>query len=751
MLGKHRKRNSYFYKFLVNMILTLFVPGVTILLLWGQAERTVREQILIASESTLNQFFRLVDDSARTMSRTSVSIADHQDCETYAGCAVYQPERIYYQSYVLKNTLANFFDGKYEDVFVYFPEVDRVVSGSHGSLNSENYYRTYYADKTESNREDFYSLITCENKIPGFRVMDSGGEMPYLCVTMRRLNPYKSGNDYVVVLVLDQEYVNLLMNVEDGDSSRVMIFDKNRELLLTSASDADVCHMEDYTGSSAPFSTHFGTEAYMMQVRESDVMNVYYASAVPRTYFWRRLLQLRIICGIGVLTCVMISVLVGYRLIRRSYRPIDNMMSSLQSRSDLLYDEKMGNEFDYIAALFDHEKEERLSLSQEIRSDHLMRRERFLFSLLEGAGTQAGFGDDIFVSHGIELCSDRFCAAILEVEEKGALEDSLLQFIVKNVFRELGNRQQKGYFLPLTGERFCVLLNGREGFGEEDFRELLEEGKEFLEEHYQILLTVGAGSVQEGAAGIKVSCDEAKRALEYRYLYGPGSLISAGQVRGREFRYLDSGESRLSSMVTGYIKGKTDGQSAEGFVAELLKQYGIDENASLETVEYFRLEAVNAMNKAIMTNGCLAESRRTMTKELLSQPTLEAFQEYFADILNRLYQKEKENATREDVSRKAYLYIEEHFPDSQLSVSLLGEALGISPSYLSKLFKEKYGLSIPDCIARERIRSAKEQLRDTKRSIQEIAEACGFLSSNVLIKTFKKWEGITPGVYRNLL
>ena len=57
-------------------------------------------------------------------------------------------------------------------------------------------------------------------------------------------------------------------------------------------------------------------------------------------------------------------------------------------------------------------------------------------------------------------------------------------------------------------------------------------------------------------------------------------------------------------------------------------------------------------------------------------------------------------------------------------------------------------MSISDFLAKVRIQMAKEQLRSTDHNIRMIAEECGFLSSNVFIRVFKKWEGITPGAYR---
>ena len=75
---------------------------------------------------------------------------------------------------------------------------------------------------------------------------------------------------------------------------------------------------------------------------------------------------------------------------------------------------------------------------------------------------------------------------------------------------------------------------------------------------------------------------------------------------------------------------------------------------------------------------------------------------------------------------------------------------GLTPSYFSKMFKEKYNVSIPDYINIMRINQAKNLLRDTAQSVQTIASAVGFTESSTFIRIFKKTEGITPGVYRTL-
>ncbi len=131
----------------------------------------------------------------------------------------------------------------------------------------------------------------------------------------------------------------------------------------------------------------------------------------------------------------------------------------------------------------------------------------------------------------------------------------------------------------------------------------------------------------------------------------------------------------------------------------------------------------------------------------------EAYQEAKEDIssVNAVLQEGEKADINEDVVSRARRYIEDYYNNPQLSVNMLGEKMKIQGAYLSRLFRERYEISILDYVASVRINRAKQIIAGGEFSVQEIAEQVGFLSSHVFIRTFKKKEGITPGKYKELL
>ncbi|MGM0880185.1 MAG: helix-turn-helix domain-containing protein [Bacillota bacterium] len=92
-------------------------------------------------------------------------------------------------------------------------------------------------------------------------------------------------------------------------------------------------------------------------------------------------------------------------------------------------------------------------------------------------------------------------------------------------------------------------------------------------------------------------------------------------------------------------------------------------------------------------------------------------------------------------------YINAHFADS-LRLGALADQFFISPYYLSRMFKEITGFAFSDYVILTRIKEAQRLLRESDRSITDIAAAVGFENFSHFGKTFKKITRISPRDYR---
>ena len=84
----------------------------------------------------------------------------------------------------------------------------------------------------------------------------------------------------------------------------------------------------------------------------------------------------------------------------------------------------------------------------------------------------------------------------------------------------------------------------------------------------------------------------------------------------------------------------------------------------------------------------------------------------------------------------------------KLSLQELSRSCFYNPSYFSRRFKECYGITVTDFIARSRLEKAKRLLEDTAMPVEDVARECGFGSKNAFYKIFKEQLGMTPKEYR---
>ena len=78
----------------------------------------------------------------------------------------------------------------------------------------------------------------------------------------------------------------------------------------------------------------------------------------------------------------------------------------------------------------------------------------------------------------------------------------------------------------------------------------------------------------------------------------------------------------------------------------------------------------------------------------------------------------------------------------------MAELCHMSPGYFSKVFRREMGENFSDYLQRQKVIKAKKELEGTTESITQIALDLGFQDPGYFIKVFKKYEGITPSVFR---
>lgn len=93
-------------------------------------------------------------------------------------------------------------------------------------------------------------------------------------------------------------------------------------------------------------------------------------------------------------------------------------------------------------------------------------------------------------------------------------------------------------------------------------------------------------------------------------------------------------------------------------------------------------------------------------------------------------------------------YVHEHYLDDNFSVKCMSAYFETSVSNLSHFFKKNMEVTISQYVEQIKLERAKEMLQSSDKKISEIAESLRYANSTAFIEMFKKYEGVTPGWYR---
>lgn len=135
---------------------------------------------------------------------------------------------------------------------------------------------------------------------------------------------------------------------------------------------------------------------------------------------------------------------------------------------------------------------------------------------------------------------------------------------------------------------------------------------------------------------------------------------------------------------------------------------------------------------------------------LVGQRTLDGVYSVFIGLCRDICRYLNSTNTDDRVGRyvrSATLLMEQQLGEDISLTSIAGQ-LGLSPAYLSRLFKEVRRESFTQFLTSLRMQRSKNLLETSSLNIGEIGQNVGYWSNNHFIKVFRKAYGVTPGEYR---
>ena len=172
-------------------------------------------------------------------------------------------------------------------------------------------------------------------------------------------------------------------------------------------------------------------------------------------------------------------------------------------------------------------------------------------------------------------------------------------------------------------------------------------------------------------------------------------------------------------------------------------------NAAEDIFSYF------GFDDAEVFTGCTKEIKETCeTLCKNDDPFSQSFLIY--GLLGKISKLRKMDPSRTDVEKTTYGkilpvcdYIENNYKEP-ITLDDMADLIGVSKSYLCRIFKEAHGMTPVNYLMRIRISKAKRLLISTDMKIKFLSEECGFNDSSYFCMIFRRMEGMTPDEFRSV-
>lgn len=240
--------------------------------------------------------------------------------------------------------------------------------------------------------------------------------------------------------------------------------------------------------------------------------------------------------------------------------------------------------------------------------------------------------------------------------------------------------------------------------------------------------------------------------LRFSFIYSAGTVLEERELR----RSLTSGPypTELERDVVHHLQR---GQSDEAYAL----YQGFFTQVSQHSFNHFRF----AMKRFYITLQLLVKELQDTGSCFLSykegsietfEDSLETVQEratldtFFRVWFDRFQQeiqhyKDQKNQV---IAMQIKQLVDNEYDNQNICLQYVADAIELSPTYVSKIFKASEGISFGEYCLRVRMQKATELLSETETPIREIANAVGFSNENYFYTVFRKQIGLTPNEFR---
>lgn len=232
--------------------------------------------------------------------------------------------------------------------------------------------------------------------------------------------------------------------------------------------------------------------------------------------------------------------------------------------------------------------------------------------------------------------------------------------------------------------------------------------------------------------------------------------VMAGEVRLADGEEHNSLEQMLTVPTKGLVQANNKDEIKRLYDSIPTLSYSEIKNAAQMLFNLCNYIVEEAMNKNLILEVYekMAPMKENLSTEDFSNgyslDNIQYIKKELANTVTNAYVKTSHNdhlVCKYKTLQPAFDYIYKN-KGEKFSQQKMADLCHISIGYFSRLFVKETGMNFSTFISLQKIEWSKQLLEKTDLSIAQISDELGFNEPGYYIKTFKKYENVTPSVYR---
>jgi len=751
---KHIKNKSVTQRWFASYFLLLLIPLVVSLSVYLKIETTMEQEIERSNSLLLLQVQKELDNVFDVQTRLCIELAFDEDVDELINekndiAQAELKQRICNKLRTLR--LSN--EHKIDDLFVYFYDLDTVIT-SNAVFDGKTFYYSYYTDTYQSYEE--WSNLFRENTGDQYAVYESKGNFSLDdAIVFSKSIPISSMWGEVpramVGTIFNPEKVNRIADTlkNTNDSELVIVDKEGRVFFKSSEQAAEKMHLAQQRGNDRLFV-------------ESGIKGWRYFVSASHTGYHGQIIFGRVLILLYVIFTLLVGWFLSKRFIRQNYEPVAHLMNTLKAKRT------SKDEYDEFEIIFNEVSkilDDRENMSHELKDVKKLLRQNYLSGLLTGQIKDCNEANELGEEFGIHFSTGHFIVALLDIEDYETLfvdEDHLsteqrrgyYQLIIVNIMEELLGEvyechvfEVEGLMAALVGIPDSICQNAPD-----DVCNILGQGVGMIEKHFGILVGAAVSNMHKSFQSIGECYYEAYdgiRSMQTTKQFGVMKYADMMRHRQSDLHVQTEQEIYLSNFIRAGEKEK-----AREVLAQCFDKLTTDSKFGTELLRCNMFNLLNVMYKA--AEDCLDErtdfSKEEYQERLLRCNDVEPMRNLMYEVCERICDfADTEGSKNSNIVEQVKQLVEEKYCHHSFGVMEIGEHFGLTPSYVSRIFKNETKELLADYITRQRINQAKLLMKQRNDTIEVISGRVGYLNSKIFSRAFKKVEGILPSQYREMV